>query len=146
MTSARIRWGEASLCPYELTFVPAGWYAVTDADAARQRLPDALRNARLPAHRAEHYIALWDSCLRHGRQESGLVVTCLGALATAVGLPSNAIAKQWSAWCIERRVWVPVPGRLYSRYPRARSPYIGRRSRAYLVIAPAVTRSESRIR
>lgn len=136
MTSRRIRWDDRTLSPYELTFVPPNCRAVTDPNLARQRIRDVLTHAELPAHRAQRYLTLWDSCLYHGLQESGLVVACLRALADAVGLPSSAITRQWSAWCIDQQVWVSVPGRLYSRHPRARDPHLGLRTRAYLVIAP----------
>lgn len=136
MTSHRIRWTDHVLSPYELAHVPPGCCAVTDPALARERVHDVLRETDLPARHAHRYAALWEACLRHGMQPSGLVVACLRALAQDAGFTTNTVARRWSAWCVQHHLWVRVPGRLYYRHPRTHNPHLGQRSRAYLVIAP----------
>jgi hypothetical protein len=136
MTSHRIRWSDRTLSPYEQSFVPAGFRPVVQLGAARKRFQGVLAAAELSPRLVEQYAALWDTCLPHGMQESGLVLACLRVLADSAGWTSSTVPKGWCAFCVEQRVWVRIPGRLAATPSGTRDPSIGQRVRAYLVIEP----------
>ena len=126
-----IRWRDPGLWPYVQQHVPAGYRAVTDLGEALTIGPAAF--ATLPARKREQYEWLWETMLADGIQPSGLLVACLGALATSLGHTSNIAPKRFGTFCTNNLVWRYVPGKLYP-YGWPGAP--GERSRCYIILAP----------
>jgi hypothetical protein len=127
-----IRWQDPALWPDVLELVPPGFVAVTDRDRAGEL--GYLACGGLAPLQREQYRLLWEAALDTGFQPSGLLVTCLVTLAPVLGHTSATVPKQFARFCVEEKLWVRVPGKLY---PHPRGDVRGRRSRCFLVIERA---------
>lgn len=132
MKGRRIYWRSPELWPGLTDGIPPGYRAVTCRARADRRAADVM--ADLDPKRHTQFHMLWSAALDQGFQPSGLLLVCLSALAPVLGHSSATVPKRFGQFCLTRRLWCRVPGKLYP-YPRADAP--GERSRAYLVLESA---------